>query len=76
MRKVDLISSKTRFALNKDFSIPRLELLAAVIGTRCLRFVQKELKLDICSKHIWLDSQCVLCWIVSQISLANSWKIG
>ena len=41
MRKVDMLSSKTRLALNKDISISRLELMAAVIGTRCLRFVQK-----------------------------------
>ena len=71
LRKVDLLFSKTRLAPNKDISIPRLELLAAVIGTRCIRFVQKELKLDICSKHIWLDSQCVLCWIDSQKSLSK-----
>ena len=42
-----------------------------MIGTRCIRFVQKELKLDICSKHTWLDSQCVLCWIDSQKSLSK-----
>ena len=71
LRKVDLVFSKTRLAPNKDIGIPRLELLAAVIGTRCIRFVQKELKLDICSKHIWLDSQCVLCWIDSQKSLSK-----
>ena len=71
LRKVDLLFSKTRLAPNKDISIPRLELLAAVIGTRCIRFVQKKLKLDICSKHIWLDSQCVLCWIDSQKCLSK-----
>ena len=71
MRKVDLLFSKTRLAPNKEISIPRLELLAAVIGTRCIRFVQKELKLDICSKHTWLDSQCVLCWVDSQKSLSK-----
>lgn len=41
VRKVDLIFSKTRLAPNKNISIPRLELLATVIGTRCLQFVQK-----------------------------------
>lgn len=65
VRKVDLIFSKTRLAPNKNISIPRLELLATVIGTRCLQFVQKELKMDIAEKHIWLDSQCVLCWLDS-----------
>ena len=69
MRKVDLLFSKTRLAPNKQLSIPRLELLAALIGMRCLSFVQKELNMDIVSKHIWLDLQCVLCWIESKKSL-------
>ena len=69
MRKVDLLFSKTRLAPKKQLSIPRLELLAALIGMRCLNFVQKELNMDIVSKHIWLDSQCVLCWIESKKSL-------
>ena len=45
---------------NKKITIPRLELLAALIGTRCMKFVENELKVEICQKHIWLDSQCVL----------------
>ena len=47
MRKVDLLFSKTRLAPKKQLSIPRLELLAALIGMRCLNFVQKELNMDI-----------------------------
>ena len=69
MHKVDLLLSKTRLAPNKQLRLPRLEMLAALIGMRCLNFVQKELNLDIVSKHIWLDSQCVLCWIESKKSL-------
>ena len=30
-----------------------------------MKFVEKELKLEIYQKHIWLDSQCVLNWINS-----------
>lgn len=71
MRRVNLVFSKTRLAPNKDISIPRLELLAAVIGTRCLKFVEKEMKLDIPQKHMWLDSQCVLWWIDSSKSLST-----
>ena len=41
-RRIDLIFSKTRLAPNKPITIPRLELLAALIGTRCLKFVQKD----------------------------------
>ena len=69
MRKVDLLFSKTRLAPNKQLSIPRLELLAALIGMRCLNFVQKELNMVIVSKHIWLDLQCVLYWIESKMFL-------
>ena len=60
-----LIFSKTRLAPNKNTSIPKLELLATVMGTRCLQFVQNNLKTDLAEKHIWLDSQCVLCWLDS-----------
>ena len=60
--RVDLIFSKTRLVPNKQITIPRLELLAASIGIRCLKFFEKELKLEISQKHIWLDSQCVINW--------------
>ena len=53
IRKVDLLFSKRRLAPNKQLSIPSLELLAALIGMRCLNFVQKELNMDIVSKHTW-----------------------
>ena len=60
-----LVFSKARLAPNKELSIPRLELLAALIGVRCMKFVEKELKLEIEQKHMWIDSQCVLKWIGS-----------
>ena len=45
-------------------SIPRLELLAALIGTRAIQFVANQLKqLKLTEKHLWIDSQCVLNWI-------------
>ena len=60
-----LIFSKARLAPNKELSIPRQELLSALIGVRCMNFVEEELKLEIEQKHVWLDSQCVLKWIGS-----------
>lgn len=71
-RQVDLIFSKTRLAPNKHISIPRLELLAALIGTRCMTYIEKELKLPVIQKTVWLNSQCVLDWIESKKSLATS----
>ena len=70
-RKIDLIFSKTRLAPNKKISIPRLELLAALIGTMCMTYIEKELKLPVIQKTVWLDSQCVLGWIENKKSLAT-----
>ena len=69
--KVDLIFSKTRLVPNKQITIPRLELLAATIGVRCIKFVQKELKIELSQKHIWVDSQCVINWINSKRTLGT-----
>ena len=63
--KVDLVFSKLRLAPSKPMvSIPHLELLAALIGTRAIQFVANQLKqLKLTEKHLWIDSQCVLNWI-------------
>ena len=47
----------------KKFTIPRLELLAVLIGVRAVSFVEHEMKLSIEEKFLWTDSQCVLHWI-------------
>ena len=70
-RKIDLIFAKTKLAPTKQTTIPRLELLAALIGTRCLKFVHKELRVTISEKHIWIDSQCVLNWMNSKQTLGT-----
>ena len=69
--KVNLIFSNARLVPNKKITVPRLELLAALIGTRCVKFIEKELKVEICQKHIWSDSQCVLKWGNSQKALGT-----
>ena len=51
-------------------SIPRLELLALLIGMRSLKFVSKELKLESTKITVWTDSQCVLNWIKTKKSLS------
>ena len=63
--RVDLVFAKTRLAPNKKINIPRLELLAVVIGLRCLDFVEQHLKLSV-KKILWTDSQCVLHWIATE----------
>ena len=53
----------------KPLSLPRLELLAVLIGIRATKFVVDELKLCISKKVILTDSQCVLHWIKSDKQL-------
>ena len=44
-------------------SLPRLELLAILIGTRVTNFVTKELRLSVAKRIILTDPQCVLYWL-------------
>ncbi|CAG2200044.1 unnamed protein product [Mytilus edulis] len=69
--KIDLLFSKTSLVPNKKITLPRLELIAVVVGVRCIDFVQKQLKLPICQTILWTDSQCVLHWIGTKKSLAT-----
>ena len=51
-------------------TLPRLELLAAVVGMRASNFVMKEVKVPISERILWTDSKCVLLWLQSQARLA------
>ncbi|KAI1723779.1 pao retrotransposon peptidase domain-containing protein [Ditylenchus destructor] len=60
-----LIFSKNRLKPKEGVTIPRLELLAILIGTRALKFVRQELHRPIKRQVLWSDSQCALRWIAS-----------
>ena len=61
---ISLLFSKSRLApVNKDITIPRLELLGVLIGLRSLRFLSLELKVPIHKLVLWTDSSCVLDWL-------------
>ena len=60
---VYLLFSKLRIAPKKKILIPRLELLALLIGIRSLKFVSKELKLENTKITVWTHLKCVLNWI-------------
>jgi len=46
-------------------SVPRLEIMAMLIGVRITNFIVKKLRIEILEKILWSDSQCVLHWLKS-----------
>nr|CAD2196359.1 unnamed protein product [Meloidogyne enterolobii] len=68
---VCLIFSKTKVKpinKNKLLSIPRLELIAALMGSRALKFTSSELSCINLDKsiYLWSDSSAVLSWLNSK----------
>ncbi|XP_071081761.1 uncharacterized protein [Haliotis cracherodii] len=61
-----LVASKCHVAPLKAVSMPRLELLAAVLGVRLLLAITKALELPSQRATLWSDSQNVLWWIKRQ----------
>jgi hypothetical protein len=62
--ETDLAFAKMRLAPAKGhLTIPRLELMALLIGVRAAKFVQKNLHRPIQETHIFTDSECCLFWI-------------
>lgn len=63
--KCVLVGSKSRVAPIKYVSIPRLELQAAVLGTRILVSIENSQSFTINRRFIWRDSKTVISWIRS-----------
>ena len=57
--------AKSHVAPLKATTLPRLGLMAVVIGTRITKFIITSLKLEATKTYIWNDSQIVLYWIHS-----------
>ncbi|KRY81542.1 hypothetical protein T4D_12245, partial [Trichinella pseudospiralis] len=60
---VKLVMSKTRIAPVKRVTLPRLELMAALITARLISFVKTSLEMKFSKVACWTDSQIALQWI-------------
>ncbi|GFU62745.1 integrase catalytic domain-containing protein [Trichonephila clavipes] len=69
---VNLITSKTRVAPLKAVTLPRLELLGALVAARLSSKVQEIVrKKKVCKVFHWTDSKIVLFWIKGS---SKRWK--
>ena len=70
--EVSLVISKVRVAPVKRVTLPRLELLGALLAARLLKFVKTALLLESEVKYsCWIDSMIALSWIQSD---PHRWK--
>ena len=67
--EVSFIVAKSRVAPLKELTLPRLELMAALVATRLTHFVVKAIPLKDPSIFVWSDSQIVLHWVNSRKQL-------
>ena len=65
-----LIFGKSRVALVKYVSIPRLELTAATLSVKISMMLKEKLDIHITSESFWTDSQIVLGYIDNE-----SWRL-
>lgn len=61
--RVQLLMARSRLAPIKRPIIPRMELLACVIGARLMNFIREALNWNNIRVYLWSDSTTALAWI-------------
>ncbi|XP_028408800.1 uncharacterized protein LOC114531376 [Dendronephthya gigantea] len=66
------VMGKSRLAPLKSVTIPRLELLAAVVAAKLDKTIKKEIDIPIKDSFFWTDSTCVLSYILNEEKRFNT----
>jgi len=67
--QTSFVMAKTRVVPMKSHTLPRLELMAAVIGSHLCKFVLKSLHHLSFDVTMWSDSQITLHWLLRKKKL-------
>ena len=71
----NFILGKARVTSRKYISIPRLELVVAMLSRKMAKFLRKELNIDCLKETVWSDSSVVLGYGIAQLTGTKyNWK--